>query len=992
MQVFPLTALQKRRATVLLLLSAVCCKSLFANAQLFAGSPSAVYYDADELNPDSDTGNIRAKGHAFILLGNVFVSADSFEYNKTNKTIIAEGGVRVVRNRERITASRVMINEQTNEARMDDVEIYADPKDTEAQINEEVLGFSSAELAFEVARQERAKEIIRELNETRTEYANLQISVHPQNKSDSNKLILRYTQLLERLLRTRYQPSDVLRNLPEDARRRLENRREAVRTFATKDPELAKKIAGLQRVPGYLSLKAQRIFQNSNQNMDVEKASLTTCRCGPEDNPAWGLSAARAYVEPNEYITLYGSTLEVARFPLVYSPWFKMPIKTKRQSGFLLPSFYFSRGGDAAQLPYYLILGDHADSTLGFTYFSKRGPRAEVELRTALSEDSKTTVRGELLRQKGNLKENTLTAPVHRWTWNAQSNVPLLESTSLKFDVEKISDQRYFSDLTKEPGATQDLFAPQTTVKRFIQQDASLEHVGQHFFLGLSVRHPDDVFAEPRQAIPARLPRVDLSLFPYSIGDSGFYAEGQSSFERIRQKSAMDSAGTETAIDGTHSDAKIRLNYALPQNPIANVSVGQEIGYARYKTSAHRGEANYGQLDLKADVPLYTNFFSSRSGENIETHLRHNLTPFATMRWVPHVRRSADYPSIYSTFYTADNYARAKVLEFGLRTDLQILREEFKPIEKGDVQINPSGARISPPANEQTIFTLLKMPRPTTEQDTALALYSVTGQAKNQQIFLQWALSELQQYVSEIRSNESRISKSLISARPHAWRRETVFNTRPVSFSLRTSYNFDAEQTAQDLNQNLRADQPKVSSAPWGEVTGQLGLSTEPILPVSGTILRVWQPQWRTFKEQSSSIDLTSPFGFNANFIRSTVRSEALDANGQRVYPEEELWGVDTSYQPLSWLKLQVQYRKTLKPQPAVSRELEYSSLQKITFLGIQDCVDITLQRFKDRDVIERLATWTLGLNLSFLGQQRQIESLGKIVDRTIKSQLNKGR
>ncbi|MEN9809770.1 MAG: hypothetical protein RLZZ488_1337, partial [Pseudomonadota bacterium] len=33
-----------------------------------------------------------------------------------------------------------------------------------------------------------------------------------------------------------------------------------------------------------------------------------------------------------------------------------------------------------------------------------------------------------------------------------------------------------------------------------------------------------------------------------------------------------------------------------------------------------------------------------------------------------------------------------------------------------------------------------------------------------------------------------------------------------------------------------------------------------------------------------------------------------------------------------------------------------------------------------------------IGLNLSFLGQQRQVESLGKVVDRAIKSQLSKGQ
>lgn len=118
--------------------------------------------------------------------------------------------------------------------------------------------------------------------------------------------------------------------------------------------------------------------------------------------------------------------------------------------------------------------------------------------------------------------------------------------------------------------------------------------------------------------------------------------------------------------------------------------------------------------------------------------------------------------------------------------------------------------------------------------------------------------------------------------------------------------------------------------------------------------------------------------------------SEAVSAAGEKSFPSEQTWGADLSYQPKSWIRFQYQHRRNIKPQPAASSELEYSALQKISFLGIQDCVDIILQRFKDRDVRERMATWTIGLNLNFLGQQRPIESLGKVVDRAIKSQLNR--
>jgi lipopolysaccharide export system protein LptA len=961
-----------------------------ANGQELTTGRSTIYYDADEINLDKETGNLKAKGNAFILLGNVFVSADSFEYNKMNKTMFAEGGVRVVRSRERITASRVLINEATNEARMDDVEIYADPKDTDAQVNEEVLGFSRAEIAFEVARQERSAEIIRELTNLRAEFANLQNVAHSAKKSKQMLLKSRYAQLLERLVRTKYQPSDVLRDLPEDARRRLENRREAVRTFAAKDPELAQKIAGLQKVPGYLSMKADRVFQSANQNMDVERASLTTCRCDPDDNPIWGLSASRALVEPNDYITLYGSTLEVGRFPLVYSPWFKMPIKTKRQSGFLLPSFYLSRAGDAFSLPYYQTLGEHADSTLTFTYFSKRGPRGEIDLRAALSEQSKFNIHGELLRQKSAVQDGKKTHD-YRWAWSTQSNIPLSRRNAFKFDFEKMSDQKYFSDLTKEPGATQDLFTPQIIVRRFVDQDAALEHSGENFALSIRAQRPEDVFAANATQVPARLPRLDLTLHPQSIADSGLSWEGHASFENVVQSSLKDLPESGPR-DGTRDGQRLRLNYTFPLNPYLNIKSGGEVGRISYKTQAHTGELSYTLADLGADIPLYANLLSTRSNDQSETSIRHNVTPFANIRWIPQVQRAERFPDIYSTFYSADNVARSQTLEFGINTDIQVSKDEFRAVERADSQTTGSGRQPTAPANENILFSLMKSQRPTSPQEAGQFLFSITTQQKNKILFDQWAEGELRQFIDEVRTSSRQQENKLLAIRPVAWRRTTKFDTRPIGLGLRSSYNFEALRTAAEQNRNLQAGQTPVSAEPWGDVIGTVSASAYPLLPVSASATRIWQPVWRQFKEQNNSLGISSSFGLSANFSRSVKRSEALDAQGQKYYPEEQIWGVDTSYQPRAWLRFQVQYLKTIKPQPAARAELEYSGLQKITFLGIQDCMDITLQRFKDRDIAERLATWTIGLNLSFLGQQRQVESLGKVVDRAIKSQLSKGQ
>jgi len=962
--------------------------SLLAQAQALNIGSSTVYYDADEINLDKETGYLKAKGNAFFLLGNIFISADHVEYNQKQRIVIAEGGVRIVRSKERITASRVLINEETNEARMDDVEIYADPADTEAQVNEEVLGFSRAELAFELARQQRANEIKQEMMQLRTAFANARFADQKSGATERAKMTRRYATLLERLVRTQFQPSDVLRELPEDVRARLENRREAVRTFSTRDPELAKKLAGLQRSPDYLSMRARRVFQNSNQNLDVESASLTTCRCDPGENPVWGLSAARALVEPNEYITLYGSTLEVDSFPIVYSPWFKMPIKTKRQSGFLLPSFYLSRAGDAASIPYYLTLGDSADSTLTLTYFSKRGPRAELEVRAALSEQSQTNLRGEILNQKAGEGQPAQ----KRWAWSAQSNLPIEERTTFKFDLERASDQRYFSDITKEPGAAQDLFTPQLVVKRFLWQEAALDHTGEHFALTARVQKPQDVFLTRSENTTTRIPRVDFTLYPQNLGETALSLEGKGNYEKIEERVATQESATKGPRSGERTQSQARLAYPFTQNRFLNLRLGGDFGQIKYRTRDFNGELNHPAFDLTSDVPLFTEFLSQQNSSN-EIRYRHVITPFASIRWIPVVNKSSNYPDIYSTFYTADNVARSQTLEFGFHTHLSFLKDEFQTQDRNDTQTTRSGGELSPPGRVAVILRQLGVQPTPNSTEPNQYLYELTFQSRNgQSAFLNWAKEELDVYEFELTERRKDQSTEILMPRPSSWRRVNTISAQPIGFTARTSYNFEAERTAREQNQNLQPGQNPVSADPWGDVSGTVSLSSYPWLPLNLNLTRIWKPSWKLFREQIATLDYSSSTGVSINLIRSQVLSELVDAQGNKTFPAEDLWGVDAAYQPRAWVKMQAQYKRNIKPQPALSEELEYSALQKITFLGIQDCLDITLQRFKDRDVAERMATWTIGLNLNFLGQQRPIESLGKVVDRAIKSQLNKGR
>lgn len=977
---------RKKFALVFIL---VCCTVWYTQsawALISTASNSTIYYDADEINLDKKTGDLKAQGNAFLLIGNVFVSAHKVQYDKQLNILIAEGGVRIVRKRERIAASRVLLNEVTGEARMDDVEIYADPADTDAKVNEEVLGFSKAELAFEVARRAREQELVRQLELIRIQSLNQKLTNSESELHPHAELKKTYARVLERLIRTRHQPNDALRDLPDDARIKIENRREAVRSFASKDPQLAQRIAGLQQVPGFLTMRAKRVYQNSDQTLDVEYAAITTCRCDAGENAAWGLSASRAFVEPYEYITLYGATLEVSSFPIVYTPWFKMPIKTKRQAGFLLPSLYLSRSGDAISIPYFVPFGDSADTTFTFTHFSKKGPRAELELRAALSESSQHNFKLEVLQDKTTPQDEKK----NRWSWMAQNSLPLSAGTTVKINAERASDQKYYADLTKEPGATQDLFTPQIEIKRFLAQQVALEQSSENYSLGIQVQSPQDVFLENLDSTPRRIPRLEFSLFPRNIGNTFIFYDLEADYERIEQLQNRTPATLDNELRGERSSALARLNYPIRSNRFYNANIGLELGNINYSRKSRQDTLLFPASTINVDIPLLTDF-SNRENIDGSKKFRHTITPFSSIRWIPTVKRSGSFPDIYSTFYASDNIARSQTLNFGFRTSLQFLEEEFQLVENSIESSDASGKTYASAGQEATLFELLGYTGDRNSTAAGDFLFSSTLLQNNPaQVFEKWAQIELEQYASDRNNSFTHNSPQTLAVSNKSWRRSMKTHAHLLQLSASTSYNFEAEKTASEQNKNLRPGQTPVSSDPWGELSSSVALSAEPWMPVSSSFVQHWKPSWNRFRERTASIHFKGRFGIALNLTHSKLYSEAVNSAGEKWFPSEQLWGVVLNYQPKSWVRFQYQHRHNTKPQPAASPELEYSALQKVSFLGIQDCVDIILQRFKDRDVKERMATWTLGLNLNFLGQQRPIESLGKVVDRAIKSQLNR--
>ena len=77
-------------------------------------------------------------------------------------------------------------------------------------------------------------------------------------------------------------------------------------------------------------------------DLSFEEGTFTTCRCPEEGRNPWEIRAEETDVEVGGYATTRNSSFHILGFPIIWLPWMRYPVKTERETGFLLPEFSIS--------------------------------------------------------------------------------------------------------------------------------------------------------------------------------------------------------------------------------------------------------------------------------------------------------------------------------------------------------------------------------------------------------------------------------------------------------------------------------------------------------------------------------------------------------------------------------------------------------------------------------------------------------------------------
>jgi LPS-assembly protein len=291
----------------------------------------------------------------------------------------------------------------------------------------------------------------------------------------------------------------------------------------------------------------------------VDQGRYTTCGPGEDD---WYIRARDLDLNRNTNVgTAYDASVVFFNRPILYTPWMDFPLSDERKSGFLSPTL--GTGGKSGlefSIPYYWNIAPNRDATITPHIMSKRGLMVGGELRY-LEPTYRGTARMEILPSDRVHDDNRWAAYLlHTQTWGPWS---------LYANLQRVSDDDYFRDLSNQIRATSKILLP---LEGIASRGGALGSNGQWIVSALAQRW--QTLQDPRAPITPpynRLPQVTLDTYNYDVANTDITFTG--SYTHFQHP---------TLLNGQRMVAYPSI--ALPlQTPYAFIKPKVGVHYTRYE-------------------------------------------------------------------------------------------------------------------------------------------------------------------------------------------------------------------------------------------------------------------------------------------------------------------------------------------------------------------------------------------------------------------------
>ena len=179
---------------------------------------------------------------------------------------------------------------------------------------------------------------------------------------------------------------------------------------------------------------------------DVENATMTTCDA---ERAAWLIRCKKVHIKEGGYGVVDNAVFAIKNVPVLYLPKGVFPVNTKRQTGFLLPGIgYSDKEGLITKNAFFWAINRSHDLTLYPETYAERGVKFGAEYRYVITEQGQGDIRASFISDKlvEDNPEDYPYADKERWAFGAHHFQTLGSGTTLKADINLVSDNEYLED------------------------------------------------------------------------------------------------------------------------------------------------------------------------------------------------------------------------------------------------------------------------------------------------------------------------------------------------------------------------------------------------------------------------------------------------------------------------------------------------------------------------------------------------------------------
>ena len=387
---------------------------------------------------------------------------------------------------------------------------------------------------------------------------------------------------------------------------------------------------------------AERIFFEGPSQYRAQRTQYTSCGPGNDD---WYLRAGELTIDRSRDVgEARDASIVFLGTPIFYSPYLTFSLHQERKSGLITPHYGSTdKGGAELTVPYYWNIAPNRDATIAPRVMSRRGVMFNNEFRY-LEPTYLGTARADIL------PDDSAKDGAQRWGYNLIHKQTMPNGWFGSLNMQKVSDDTYFTDLSTQIAATSQVQLPR---EGEIGRNGSWAGIGNYGFTA-QVQRWQTLQVDPLAPVATpynRVPQLTLNAGRENVLKSDFDFYGHYvGFEHPTQ------------VNGQRVLAYPSLSLPL-STPYSYVTPKLGLNVTRYALDPNAS----GYINQTRTLPVFTTdssmvlerpaaFGGTTFLQTLEPRLYYVYIPFKDQSQIP-VFDSGQQDINFSTIYSENQYA-----------------------------------------------------------------------------------------------------------------------------------------------------------------------------------------------------------------------------------------------------------------------------------------------------------------------------------------------